>query len=125
LIGYSVDGSTRTIVLRTAPDRGMGGAFDVTFTGVIAYHFEGDCFQNIVFGIVEVRPEAIQDLAHAEERARNYGWPPGRDSTRETLPQFAAREGARWFEVSCSYGLGGWVAAAAMTMVPASRPDAG
>jgi len=68
LVGYTVDGNARTIVLRTIPDRGMGGAFEVRFPDVV---------------------------------------------------QFAARRGARWFELTCSYGMGGWVAAAAMTIVPA------
>src|SRR3954454_4198886 len=97
LVGYAVDGSTRTIVLRTVPDRGLGGAFEVRFTDVVAYHFEGDCFRNIVSGIVEVTAAAaIQNLGDVAERNRMYAWPQGWDPTRETLPQFAERLGARW-----------------------------
>jgi hypothetical protein len=121
LVGYIVDGTTRTIVLRTEPDRGMGGAFDVRFSDVVAYHFEGDCFQNIVHNIVERSPESIPDLAHAAERHRMYGWPGGGKQARETLAEFAARKGARWFELNCSFGMGGWIAAAVMTISPVTR----
>jgi hypothetical protein len=41
LTGYAVEGSTKTLVLHTHPHRGGGGAFDVRFTGVVAYRFEG------------------------------------------------------------------------------------
>jgi hypothetical protein len=117
IAGYSVDGASRELVLRTKPHRGAGGHFDVRFTDVVAYHLEGDCFQNILSEILEVPAGVVIRDAEVAARHREFGWPAGWEPGRETLPQFVAREGARFYQLICSYGMGGWVAARAMTVV--------
>ena len=116
LTAYTVDGSARQIVLRTEPHDGGGNALiNVTFTGVIAYHFEGDCLNNVLFGIEEVAPKSvIGDGTAFAERARLYGCPAGWNPDKETPEEFLARSGCRVFEIHCSYGMYGWVAAAEM-----------
>jgi hypothetical protein len=112
LTGYAVDGSTRRLVLHTQPHRGDGGAFDVRFTGVVAYRFEGDCLQNIVFEIVEVSTEAVVgDGRLFAELHRQCGWPAGWDPAKEDAAQFLRRQGSRCFKINCSYGMLGWIAA--------------
>ena len=119
LTGYTVDGTNRKIVLRTEPHQGGGTALiDVTFSGVVAYHFEGDCLGNIVFDIEEV-PAAciIGDGKIFAERARLYGWPEGWQSTKERPDEFVSRMGCRLYEIHCSYRMYGWVAAKEMHQI--------
>src|SRR5688572_30857863 len=77
LTGYVVNGSAQLITLHTEPHQGGGEAFiDVIFERVVAYHFEGDCLQNIVFGIEQVSVDQIVgDGSEFAERHRQYGWP--------------------------------------------------
>jgi hypothetical protein len=122
LTGYVVDGASRSIILYARPNQGDGAALDVKFTGVVAYHFEGDCLQNIVFDLVEVTPEEIVgDGSTFLERNRQHGWPRGWDSKVEGAAQFLRRQGCRCFELSASYGMNGWVAAERMEMLPAEE----
>lgn len=114
IVGHSVDGEARTLVLRTKPHRGGGESFDVRFAGVVAYHLEGDCFQNILSEILEVPAETIIRDAEVLARHRECGWPPGWKPARESFAEFVAREGARFFQITCSYGMGGWIAAREM-----------
>ena len=124
LTGYAVDGHSRTIVLHTEPHAGGGEAFlDVTFRGVVAYDFEGDCFGNIVFGIREVAPkDVLVDVTAFEALGRQYGWPPDRDPRTESPEQFLSRPGVRVFLLECSYGMGGWIAAESMDTVHVRKP---
>jgi hypothetical protein len=122
LTGYTVDGAVRTIVLRTEPHQGDGTAAEVKFSGVVAYHFEGDCLQNIIFDITEVPAESIVGDGRAvEERARQFGWPRGWEPGREDLAQFLRRQGCRCFELSSSYGMSGWIAAREMDVLRAGE----
>jgi hypothetical protein len=118
IVGHSADGEARTLVLRTKPRPGGGGSIDVWFAGVVAYHLEGDCFQNILSEILEVPAETIIRDAEVLARQRECGWPPGWEPARESFAGFVAREGARFFQITCSYGMGGWIAAREMEIVP-------
>jgi hypothetical protein len=112
LTGYSVDGLNRMLVMHTQPHQGGGTDWiDVIFHGITAYHFEGDCLENIVFDIEEIAADTVTNTAEFEERNRLYGAPTGWDRRRETGEQFFSRTGCRVFEIQCSYGLHGWVAA--------------
>jgi hypothetical protein len=124
LTGYVVDGKARSLVLHTEPHAGGGEAIvDVVFLGVVAYHLEGDCLKNIVFGVEEVSPEdVIGDGAAFAERQRLYGWPGNWNPNTETLAQFLSRPGVKVFELQCSYGMGGWVAAESMEQRVVSAP---
>jgi hypothetical protein len=116
LIGYEVDGDAQTIVLHTRPHQGGGeGYIDITFRGVVAYHFEGDCLGNIVLEIKEVPASAIiGDGVAFEGRHRMFGWPSDWDSGKESAEDFFTRHQCRLFELTCSYGMNGWVAANTM-----------
>jgi hypothetical protein len=116
LTGYSVDGTNRTILLHTEPHQGGGGAIiDVIFKGVAAYHFEADYFGNIVFDIEEVAAVSIiGDGTTFVERARQYGWPPGWNAEKESPAEFFSRVGCSTYEINCSYGMYGWIAAEEM-----------
>ena len=95
---------------------------DVVFRGVVAYHIEGDCFENIVFDVEEVPiPFVVGDGATFAERCRQHGWPRDWNPHRESAQDFLARSGARVFDITCSYGLGGWVAATSMDQVVRER----
>lgn len=121
MTGYTVDGETKTIVLHTRPHPGGGVAvIDVIFRGVVAYHFEGDCLQNIVDTVEEVSIGRIIGDGAAFAAGR-YGWQ--WDSRREDAAAFLARVGARAYEIICSYGMYGWVAAASMGLRLADQGD--
>src|SRR3954447_10042608 len=116
LTGYVVDGKHRTIVLHTESHQSDSDTpIDVLFTGVIAYHFEGDCLANIVFDIQEVPAASIiGDGTAFTERSRQYGWPAGWNPESETVEEFFSRQGCSTFQLHCSYGMYGWIAAVAM-----------
>ena len=119
LTGYTVDGVERTIVLRTEPHQGAGIAAQVRFVGVAAYHFEGDCLENIIFDITEVPAESVlADGDAVTHRSNQCGWPRGWNPGRERLEQFLRDRGCRCFELSSSYGMRGWVAASHMEILP-------
>jgi hypothetical protein len=116
LTGYEVDGKHQTIVLHTEPHQGGGSAFiDVLFTGIVAYHFEGDCLGNVLFDIHQVpASEMIGDGTAFTKRSRQYGWPAGWNPEKESIEEFFSRQGCHIYQVHCSYGMYGWIAAAAM-----------
>jgi hypothetical protein len=124
LTGYVVDGTRRSITLHTEPHAGGGEAFiDVVFRGVVAYDFEGDCFQNIVFGIDEVPVESIiGDGELFVERFRQCAWPRDWNPNVESIGQFFERVGAKLFELHSSYGIAGWIAASSMEHVVLKQP---
>jgi hypothetical protein len=113
LTGYSVDGNEKSIVLHTEPRDGGGDAFiDILFRDVVAYHFEADCLQNIVFEINEVSADQIvADGTEFAERHRKCGWPSGWNPQTESAADFLTRNGRKVFLLHSSYGMEGWVAA--------------
>jgi hypothetical protein len=90
----------------------------------VAYHFEGDCLENIVFDVTRVPASTIVgDGKEFEERSKMYGAPPGWDSRRENVENFFLRNGTQLFELSSSYGMHGWIAAERMEQVIIETPD--
>lgn len=126
LFGYEVNGATRTITLHTETQTGGDEAFvDVIFAGVVAYQFEGDAMSNIIFGIEPVPSERQDEIANViVEQQRQHGTMPGWDRNAETFQQHCARTSLTPFGIQSSYGLDGWVLAAAMTQVVVARTDA-
>lgn len=114
LVGYTVDGKARRIELRTErrdPDETIDV---VVFEGVEAYSFRHDCLGNIIFDICE-QPldEALQaHWSEFEAGHRENGWPRfwqgEQTKTREQIATLV-QQGAKWFELSSSYGMEGWV----------------
>jgi len=124
LTGYDVDGRGRSVVLHTEPHQGGGTAFiDLVFHGVVAYHFEGDCLANIVSEVIEVPAErVVGDGAAFLQRFQQTGWPRGWNSQRESPSQFLSRPGLKVFELNCSYGMTGWIAAESLEKREVSTP---
>jgi len=123
LTGYTVDGTNRKIVLHTEPHQGGGAAeIDVIFTCVAAYHFEGDCLGNILFDIEQVPVASIiGDGTMFRERSRLCGWPNAWDPKQEGPEEFFSRLGCKLYEIHCSYGMYGWVAAERMQQIVRSE----
>ena len=118
LLSYTVDAEKAEVTLRTAfRDHGEDERTGVIFTGVEAYDFECDNFQNILFNIVEVELSQIYDR-HRErfERLRDYGWPNLNFHAPEQLLDAMREARVRAFEIQSSVGLHGWVWARSMEM---------
>jgi hypothetical protein len=71
LVSYEVLSEQRKIVLRTEyrDGREVPEVTSVIFTGVEGYHFELDCFGNILFGVERVPVERILEERADEVRA--------------------------------------------------------
>ena len=116
LFGYTVDGDARRIVLRTErrePNRPVE-AVDVIFDGVVAYSFQYDCLDNIIFDICEQPLDGALEAHWSEFEAghRASGWPrfwQGDESKTRVRIATLVEQGARWFELTSSYGMEGWV----------------
>lgn len=130
LIGYTVEGKARRIVLRTewAYPGTPYERRDVIFEAVEAYSFRYDCLENIIFDICD-QPleEAIQaHWSEFESGHRASGWPPFWQSdepkTRAKLAELVER-GAKWFSLISSWGMEGWVLCRSIEMrsLPSAR----
>lgn len=118
LLSYTVDAAGKQITLRTAYLDGATPEYtEVVFRGVLAYRFEKDNLETILFDVTEVPLDRLceQDRAHFE-RLRIYGWPRVDCPSVAEFLILAAREGARGFELSSSLGMEGWVCAQEMTI---------
>ena len=116
LIGYSVDVDARTILLRTEW-RYVGQPLrkvDAVFEGVEAYAFRDDPLGTVLFDIEEVDATRALEARWKEldESHRRSGsprfWRGAPDETRASFVKLLA-QGAKWFEVSSSIGMNGWV----------------
>jgi hypothetical protein len=123
LIGYSVDIDARTIVLRTEwryADQPLRKV-DAVFEGVEAYAFRDDPLGTVLFDIEEV--DATRQLEarwqELDESSRRSGaprfWRQVPDETRSSFARLLA-QGAKWFEISSSIGMNGWVFCHALTL---------
>ena len=117
IYAYAVYCGSRQIVLHTEfRDGGSEEYTDVTFTGVVAHHFECVLSGNIMFGIEEVDVEKIvRSSADLFAIQKNFGWPEGieyRDA--DDLVSIIRQRGVRGYEIGSSYGLSGWVLAVRM-----------
>jgi hypothetical protein len=119
LVSYTVQCEERQIRLHTIyRDREPYEYTDVVFTDVVAYHFETDNFQTILFDIAEVAVEAVyttyRDLF---VRKKNYGWPVFDYKTEQDLLETLREQGIKGFVIASSYGMEGFVLAKAMQRV--------
>lgn len=110
LLSYTVDSAERRITLQTLYNQKE--RTDVVFSGVLAYHFEGDSLRTILFDIYEVSLEQLLgEYAALFERRRNYGWPVLVYGSHDELLQKLRLYDVKAFEVRSSYGLDGFVLA--------------
>jgi len=120
LLSYTVDAGEKRITLHTAYyDREPHEFTDVLFTGVLAYHFEGDDLRTVLFDIEQTSFQHIyknhQDLF---EHRKNYGWPLSSYNTVEELMQTLTDLNIQAFEISSACGLDGFVLAQEMQILP-------
>ena len=116
LVGCSVNVDARTIVLRTEwryagqPLRKV----DAVFEGVEAHAFRDDPLGTVLFDIEEVNATRQLEARWKEldESNRRSGaprfWRQAPDETRASFARLLA-QGAKWFDVSSSIGMNGWV----------------
>ncbi len=122
LVSYTVQCEERQIHLHTIyRDREPYEYTDVVFTEVVAYHFEADNFNTILFDIKEVTVEAVyaayRDLFVSK---KNYGWPAITYQSEAELLDKLREEGIKGFAIASSYGMDGFVLAKAMQRVTAT-----
>jgi len=118
IVSYTVDCAKREIRLRTEyRDREPLKLTDIVFRGVLAYHFEGDNFNSIMFDVEEVEPEQIvkQNRALFEEGQRHC-WPGSWNESEASAIQHIKKERLKGFFLRASYGMGGWVLAREMIL---------
>jgi len=112
---YSVLCERRQIVLYTEYRDGVSaGEFtDVIFSGVVAHHFQDVLSGNILFGIEEVGvADLVRDWTELFAGRKKYAWPDVMEyKDPEDLIRMLEQRGVKAFEISSSFGLGGWVLA--------------
>ena len=118
LVSYIVDCEKQEITLHTVFfDQEPHEYTEVVFSGVVAYHWEGDTFGTILFDIYE---RGIASIYSANGdlflRRKNYGWPMLYD-TKESLLENLQSSGVRGFIINSSIGLEGFVLAQEMRFV--------
>jgi len=110
IVRYEVDAEKRRIVLHTVFEGEPREYTIVVFEGVMAYHFEGDNFGNILFDVVETDVQGIlaanRDLF---EDGQRFAWPGPWNVSAEAASQHLKSQAAKAWEISSSYGLSGWV----------------
>jgi hypothetical protein len=114
IIRYLVDSEHRRIVLYTKFDdeRDPPEFTDIVFEGVLAYHFEGDNFDNIIFSVEESSlSKLMSENRELFIRGRDYHWPGSWNESPEAALHYFESEGGRAFAISSSYGMAGWVVA--------------
>ena len=127
IVSYEVQCERREIFLHTE-FRDQGMPFErtvVVFTNVEAYHFQHDCFGNIVFGIEEVPVEIILNsrLTEFVEGNRLSGWPRFWKESLDEVRSYLREQATRGFELSSSCGMSGWVLARDMQIVKADGTE--
>ena len=125
LLSYEVDGVAKRIVLHTRYPYGEAPfeMTDVVFEGVLDHYFRNSTLPSVVLDVVEIEIQAIlvRDEDLINEGHRSGGWPSfWKESVGEMLAAVRG-SGCRMFEISSSYGLDGWVAAASCEFIPGKR----
>jgi hypothetical protein len=115
LTAYTVDGENGRISFqlvwpyRTETDVRRA---TVIFSGVVGHFFAHDLGVSIVLAFEE-RPivESLEKYLNQFEEGEKWGWPPfWRGNVESTVP-YLEEQRVRFFEISTSYGLSGWVCA--------------
>jgi hypothetical protein len=120
LVSYEVLSEQRKIVLRTEYRDG-GAVPEVTtviFTGVEGYHFQRDCFGNILFDVEKVPVERVLEECGDEIRAATdyVTWPWVKDLGK--AHEWLRSKGIDGFYIDSSVGLCGWVLARDAVLAP-------
>lgn len=94
---------------------------NIVFRGVEAYHFQNNAFGNIIFDVTELPIEQflkdfgseVLELYHFNAQPK---WAADLGSASEQMRSL----GIRAYVMSPSYGLGGWILAKEISIMPAS-----
>jgi len=112
VVSYTVLCEKKEIIIHTE-FRDQGEPFEKTeikFSGVLAYQFTGDNLNTILFSVEEIAIEdALQKYNVEFQEGIKYCWPgPWNESPETALKYFKNRHSKVW-EISSSYGMGGFV----------------
>ena len=115
LLSYSVFSDKREIQIHTAFEDELT---DVIFTGVVAYHFEGDNFKTIIFDIYEVDlEETYNEYENLFLKLKNYGWIDANYESKDELIGKMNLQNIKAYNLHSSFGISGWVWAKNMEIV--------
>jgi hypothetical protein len=119
VVAYEALAKEKKIVLHTEfLDREPHEFTDIVFEEVLAYDFENDLFDTIIFDVKEADLSALlKEKAAMFEDGWRYGWPQGWEKEKEEIEVFVRRLEMRAFELSSSYGMSGWVLARRMSKI--------
>ena len=119
LVSYCVQAKKKEIRFHTVyPEQDPPEATDVIFTGVVAYQFEGDNFQNIISDVEEIEVEAVYDQNRAMfEKGQKYCWPGAWNNSEESVLTYLAENDIKAYSLWPAMGMGGWVLAKSMDFV--------
>jgi hypothetical protein len=130
LLGYRVSLVDSEVALRTVPDQRACAdpvfEREVVFEGCVAHNFEHVSEGTILGWLLEVPLEQFVAAhgAQFEEGWRQSGWPPWwHDSAAKALAYLQQRD-VHAFEITSSYGMGGWVLARSVRTSPAEPTEA-
>lgn len=121
LVSYEVQCERRVITLRTEyREANKTKEFtNVVFKGVEAYHFQNDAFGNIIFDVAEVPTERfLKDFGSEVSELYRYSARPEWASNLASAPELLDGQGIKGYVLSSSYGLGGWILAKEMSIIP-------
>ena len=113
IVAYQVDAERRRIVLHTRDEEPVPAEqTDIVFEGVLAYYFEGDDFDTILFDVEEIALEQLVDENRVRfEGGQKYCWPGTWNKSPEASLHHFQSKGAKAFAITSSCGLDGWVVA--------------
>jgi len=125
VVGWSVSCTERKIVLYTEyRDAEPHELIDVVFRGIEAYHIVGDNLQTILFDIEDCPIERIfTDFSLEFESGVKYCWPGVWNTSPGACRDHFVRHKLRGWRISSSYGLGGFVIAKDMELMPRASGD--
>jgi hypothetical protein len=114
--GYEVKAAGKSIVIHTEfPFSTPKEMADIVFSGVIAYHFRHDLFNNIIMDVHEIpMVPFLEENEQMFDEGCQWGWPVGWNKRKEDFRTFLDRHAAKVFQFEASYGMSGWVIAESM-----------
>ncbi len=110
LISHTVNAEKKEIVLHTVfKDQNPHEYTDVTFSDVVAYHFENDNLRTILFDVIETTVEStLETDRFLLEKGRHYAWPMTYETETELLEK-TSKQGTKAFVIESSFGMTGWI----------------
>lgn len=111
IVSYEVDLQKSRITFQTLGSNEDSVITTIEFTDVLAHMFETQLQGSIIFDISTF--EVSRFLKHNKElleKQKNYGWPMHYEKIEDLL-EHLQNEKYKYYVISASYGLNGWVIA--------------